>query len=182
MANLQDLKSGMIGQSGGNLFIQKAIRFFTRSIFSHSFLIIEGPYKILSCLETTETIISLTDIFDKMENKDYIEVWKIKASQAAIDGAASWAYMKYSGKWYGYTSYLYYIWRFFTGSKKISKRLTDGTTCTELVCNYICMIGPEFSKLFEGIDLNTVTPQDLNEIMEANPALFEKIGWLKEKK
>ena len=34
-----EVKEGMIGLSGGDLWIQKAIRFFIESDFSHSFMV-----------------------------------------------------------------------------------------------------------------------------------------------
>jgi len=71
-----EFKEGMVCFSGGDSFIQKAIRFFTSSKFSHSFVIVEVE-GVLCALETTSTKIVCDPVEQKYKDDDYIEAWSI---------------------------------------------------------------------------------------------------------
>jgi len=172
-----NVRFGMIAQSGGNIFIQKAIKFFTRSKFSHSFLILNGPFNE-AVLQTTETVVTVTGLVDKFFGKDYCVFYDVEASMIERMYASQQTYVKYSGKWYGYLSYIYFIMRYFGYKKPCPRSLSWGVTCTELVCFYLSNLNENYKKLFEGKDLSSLTPEDLRIIIEENKELFTEQGWL----
>jgi hypothetical protein len=185
LIKLDELKPGMIALSGGNEFIQKAIKFFTRSMFSHSFALMQGPYKILSSFETTSTIVSGADIAHKWEEDDYIQVWDVlEASDDEKRKSLKKLYKEYAKTRYGYESYLWFIYRaicrLFKYEPKIMwKWVSNGVTCTELSCYYLYNLNAIYRALFDGLDFNTLSPQELYNIMIFNPNLFKQIGWIK---
>ena len=73
------IREGMVGFAGGKTFIQRAIRFFIGSDFSHSFIIVEGPDSAQAALETTETVVTVTPMVRKLSEKNWVELWEIKA-------------------------------------------------------------------------------------------------------
>lgn len=176
-----EIKLGMIGLSGGNKFMQRAIRFFTRSEFSHSFVVVDGPYQVLSVLETTESIVCLSDFYRKDSEENYIEMWEpiIKIDTSEI---LKKAYLTSVGKYYGHLTYVWFIYdwvcSFFGYQPKIMwKWVNNGPTCTALVCEeYLSKIFPH---LFENIDFSTMTPEKLRKIMLNNPDKFKYLGWYK---
>lgn len=172
-----NVRYGMIAQSGGNIFIQKAIKFFTRSKFSHSFLIINSPFDE-GVLQTTEAMVTITPIEEKYFGKDYCIFYDVDATMEEKIFAIKKTYVKYSGKWYGYLSYIYFIMRYFGYKKPCPRSLSWGVTCTELVCFYLSNLNESYKKLFDWKDLSSLTPEDLRLIIEENKGLFVKQGWL----
>lgn len=172
-----DVKFGMIAQSGGNIFIQKAIKFFTRSKFSHSFLIMHSPYEE-AVLQTTEAMVTITPVEEKFFGKDYCVFYDIEATMEEKVFAIKQTYIRYSGMWYGYLSYVYFIMRYFGYKKDCPHSLSWGVTCTELVCYYLMRLNENYYNLFKGKDLSSLTPEDLRIIIEANKGLFKEQGWI----
>jgi hypothetical protein len=176
-----ELQQGMIGFSGGNKFIQKAIKFFISSEFSHSFVVIDGPYRILSVLETTDTRVCPTPIDRKLTEDNYVNIWDVLANEEIKKEAAEYVYDKFSGEMYGYLSYFWYMYRWFFRLFKIEKKkmwkwASGGITCSELTATYLDFL---YHELFEGIDLNTVSPRELYKIVNDNKDKFVNLGWYK---
>lgn len=185
-----EIKEGMIGFSGGNEFMQKAIRFFIGSKFSHTFTVIRSPYgeesnkdhNIISVIETTSTLVSMTPFHRKDNEDNYIEMYDVIADSFLKTSALEETYIRFSGKWYGYLSYFWFIYRWFMRKlfNKEPKQMWDwcnkGITCTELTCNYLYLLFPE---IFEGYDLNILSPDKLKEIINKNPNKFIYLGWYK---
>ena len=61
---------------------------------------------------------------------------------------------------------------------KIRKFVSNGVTCTELTCYYLSKINSQFATLFEGKDINTYSPEELQQLINQNSELFEFKGWL----
>ena len=186
MITINDIKPGMFGFSGVGTWIQRAIRFFINGDFSHSFPVIDGPYRIVSAFETTDTIVRCIEITKKLEEPDWVQIWEPIASQEAKDAAAADVYREYTGVWYGFPSYIWFMYRWVM--RQFGKEPTQvwdwaskGVTCTELTCYYLMRLGPDFSVLFAGKDFSAQSPQELVNIVKANPDLFNMVGWLKEK-
>lgn len=184
LVSLSDVREGMIALSGGSEFIQHAIKFFTRSEFSHSFVVVSGPYGILSALETTSTIVSVSDLQHKTIEKDYVQVWEVlQATPLEKLRAAALTYQTYAKTRYGYESYAWFIYR--AACRVVGQEPTvmwdcvsRGVTCTELTCFYLCNLNERYRALFSGIDFNTQSPEELRQIMLRNPELFREVGWL----
>lgn len=179
---LKDIKPGMIGLSGGESWIQRKIKFFTKSNYSHSFTIMKGPSG-LDALETTDTVVCLSPMERKVYEKNYVDIWEPIASDEIKELAAKECYTEFSSEWYGYLSYLWFMYYWLMGlfgkkPTKIWKWCPKGITCTELSCHYVIKLGNTFSNLFNGVDLNTQSPERLYEKMKQNTTLFKYLGRL----
>lgn len=174
-----DVKEGMIGFSGGNTFMQRAIRFFIGSRFSHSFTILNGPYG-LSALETTTTIVAVTPFDRKAIEDNWVEIWEIIYPLSKSLHLAD-SYYRNVGSWYGYLSYFWFMYRWVARKFKhepttMWKWCNSGVTCTELTCKYIDALFPGLLKN----DLNTYSPEELRNVMLNNIDKFTCVGWYKE--
>ena len=171
------LKEGDIGLSGGNSLVQRCIKFFTNSQFSHSFTVIKSC-GTFNAFETTSTIVSLTPVDRKLYEENYVEIWRM-VDNIDIQSVLHEMFIFHSGHWYGYLSYVWFIYRwickkFGYKTNKMWSWCINGITCTELTINPISIIYPE---LFTEYDVNTITPQDLRDIMVNNPDKFLFVGW-----
>lgn len=173
----------MICFSGGNSFIQRAIRYFTKCDFSHSFVTMNGPNNIICALETTSTIVCLSPTRVKYSEKNYVECWRLvdPGGRQALEINSNLAFSNYAGHWYGYLSYIWFIYRWIMRNLKIEpKKMWDwcnsGITCTELTLKSF----PYSDLLPEGRDDNTFAPKELHDIVVKNKHLFEFVGWINE--
>ena len=173
---------GMIGLSGGDKWIQKAIRFFIKSDYSHSFTIVNGPFDGLSVIETTDSIVCMTPLDRKLNERNWVDLWQITdATQEEIKKANKIIYYKYSAMTYGYFSYIWFMYRWLCKKfkyepKKMWSWCNKGVTCSELSSYGISILNDKYSKIFEGIDLNTISPKELEFIFKNNPNLFRYVG------
>lgn len=176
-----ELKAGMIGLSGGNGFIQKCIRFFIESDFSHSFTIVDGPCSCISALETTDTRVCVTPMTRKQYEENWVEIWEIEASEVVKEAALRSTYAKYSGLMYGYFSYLWFMYRWLVRKLGADRGwmwdwASKGVTCTELTSSYVRQVYPDD---FLGMDINAITVRELRLIMLAKPDRYKLLGWYK---
>jgi len=173
-----DLKEGMIGFSGGDKWIQKAIRFFIGSEFSHSFTTKNNDKGVLCALETSSTTVMFGPMSDKLNELNWVEMWDVIVPEDKKQASLA-KMLPYIGKWYGYLSYIWFMYRWLMRKfgyepKKMWWWCKGGLTCTELTQKYPKDFFPE---LFEGIDPNTIAPPELRKIMVANPDKFVYKGW-----
>lgn len=176
-----ELHVGMIGLSGGGKFYQKAIKFFTKSRFSHSFVVIDASTDVMSALETTETRVCVTPVERKLDEKDYVVIWNVLASAEDKKDAVEYAYLRHSGELYGYLSYFWFIYRWFfrlfgIEKKTMWKWASSGITCGVIIASYIDFLYPE---IFIKTDLKTIAPKELNKIMNQHADKFACVGWYK---
>jgi hypothetical protein len=169
--------------SGGDEFIQKAIRFFTQSKFSHSFVIMEGPGQRLCALETTSTLVTLTPANRKYLEKYYVEVWRPVGDnlKETISILSQNAFIRYSGNWYGHISYVWFIYRWFMSLfgrdlKKMWRWANRGITCTELTNTSFPFI------IDNERDPNTITPQIMRDWIARHPEYFTLVGYINQDK
>lgn len=175
-----ELKRGQIGLSGGSSFMQRAIRYFIKSKFSHSFTVVLVGDE-MSALETTETRVTVTPMEKKIKESNWVQIWEVFAKKELKLHALAVSYFNNSGKFYGYGSYLWFIYRwvmrkFGKEPTKMWKWASKGITCTELTCDYLAMLFPE---IFTN-DLNTYSPEELRKLMLQHPDKFLCLGWYKE--
>lgn len=177
-----EYRAGMFGFQGGSHFIQRAIRFFIDSKWSHSFTMIAGPEGVLSSIETSSSIVQVVPFLRKFAEPDALEVWDpIGATDEARHLSLSRMYDEYSAERYGYESYLWFIWRWITrklGSDRtvMWPCVSKGVTCTELTCYYLRGLGGEYAAMFEGRDVNTFSPEELYRLMQENRHLFKCVS------
>jgi hypothetical protein len=171
----------MIGFSGGNGFMQRAIKFFINSEFSHSFIVVDGPNGVISALETTDTRVCVTPIDRKLKENNYVKIYDVYASEDDKSQSIEHTFNSYSGNIYGYLSYLWFIWRWFCRLFGVEKNImwgwvSSGVTCSEVTTAYLKEIYPN---IFESMDLNAITPRELYKIITENNDKFICLGWYK---
>lgn len=180
---VDEVKPGMIGLAGGEEWIQKQIKNFTNSAWSHSFTVMNHTGE-LSVLETTVKYVHCIPLEEKASGTDYIAIWEPIVDPVQMQDASDRLYMKYIGMLYGYESYLWFIYRFIMSKfgkwpTKMWKIVANRVTCTELTVEGLHDTD-SLKELFP-YDLNTYSPQELFEVIETNPDKFRWVGWLRSK-
>jgi hypothetical protein len=188
---LADVKPGDIFFSGGPTFIQEAINDFTDGIFCHSGIIGSGPSDILSSLETSATTVHCQAFEKKLHEPDYILIVEVLSNAKDKQSSFVECYLEFVGKWYGYLSYLWFIYRAaiiqlkrirlfknISVPKDVWKWASKNITCTELTCIFLAKLGGLFSTVFNDTDFSGVAPNDLFPLIPKLPTMFRVRGWL----
>lgn len=162
-----------------NQFIPNAIKWFTGSNFSHSFITVPDILAVPMCIEASEHGVDFTRFDTGYENNldQGYEVWVLKIDQKIIDNAIV-SILNDLEISYGFLQYPFFIWRrlcLFFGKdiKSTDNWFTQGMICSQLCVDFLFACGLE--TIFNGYGKSSVDPQDLQDIFLANPNLFEKI-------
>lgn len=179
-----ELKPGQIGFSyNSTSWLSKLIAFFTRSEWSHTFLLTR-PVSHLQTVAVQEanTIVRVVPFgkfyADKVEQK--WEIWEVKGlNQADMDAALSLCFDRYSGVTYGFLQLPWFIWRWLNEKlgrdiRKTRNPWSKGIICSELVFEFLHVIGK--GDLLADLQTNTVHPEDLLRIFKAHPEMFARVG------
>lgn len=158
--------------------IPNAIKWFTKSQFSHSFITTPDVLSIPMCIEAAEGGVNFTEFEDSyVNNKSQgYEVWNIKISQDVKDKAIV-SILKDLEIGYGFLEYPWFVWRrlcllFGRDIKAENNWNTNGMICSQLCVAYLKACGLAY--MFEGYGNGAVAPQDLQNIFKSHPELFEK--------
>ena len=162
-------------------FYSKAVRYFTKSLWSHCFYISQ-PYM-------GEQMVFESDLKAQLVpwNKEYIqknadvyEVFRPKlASARAIEKATRETYFDFAGETYGFFSIPWFAIR--ETLKRVfgfvlRKNFTaTGVICSEMLVEYIKALGGQYFASFEHLKANETSPEDIYLIVKARPDLFEYI-------
>lgn len=159
-------------------FIANGIKWFTQSQFSHSLVMLPDMFGLPMCMEAAENGVD-TVRFDKNYTNDTNEgfqVWNVKIDNAIKrDAIKSISNDLEIG--YGFLQYPYFIVRricLLFGKDIKSKNnwfRKDGMICSQLVVAYLTACGLGY--IFEGYGKGSIAPQDLQNIFEAHPELFD---------
>ena len=167
---LADTKSG---------FIPAAIKWFTGSKFSHSFVRMPSVLGIPMAIEAAELGVDFTrfDVgYENNKNESY-QVWNIKIDQGIKDKALI-SILNDLELVYGYFQYIWFIWRricLFFGKdiKSEDNKINQGMICSQLCVAYLNAC--ELQHTMYGYGIDNITPQDLYDIFIANPDIFELV-------
>jgi len=164
-----------------NEWIAKAIAWFMRSQWSHSFItippVIDNEMAMEAAGSGTQTI-----LFDKgyrnNKNQKY-EIYQVNYSKDKINKSIDSCLKKLEMP-YGYLEYPWFIWRFICKSfgKDISGQnnwSTKDEVCSGLVESFLSRL-PCYN-LFAKFGKNSICPQDIYEIVKANPHIFRLIEY-----
>lgn len=162
-------------------FYSKAVRWFTRSKWSHCFIIMEDFYGSPAVLEA-DLKVQLVDFNQEYINQDVdsYEIWRpILAKEKNISEATKYCYLNYAGETYGFLQIPWFAVRSilnFLGLKFISDNFNkDGIICSELLIDYLKILGEDYSKVFSDIDSNEASPEDIYLLVKSRPDLFQLI-------
>lgn len=160
-------------------FIPNAIKWFTKSLFSHSLVTIPDMLYTPMCMEALANGVDVSR-FDSgyIINLDQgYEVWRLKIVQEVKDKSII-DMTNNLEVGYGYLEYPWFIWRkiclwFGKDIKSQNNWNTDGMICSQLCVAYLnaCGLGHIFKEYGRG----SIAPQDLQDIFKLNPDLFELI-------
>jgi hypothetical protein len=160
-------------------FISSAIRFFTRSPFSHvmfSMGEILGYESVFSAEKDMEVL--PFSKFDEDNTIDYIVFEWQGVPDEKLSAVVGHLYNKYAGEKYAYLQLLWYVWRWFVEIFNIDIRkkgnwFPDHNHCSELSTRATLIIAEEyFPTMKNKIDewnINNISPYDLYRIITQTP-------------
>jgi len=163
-----------------NEFIASAIKWFTQSAFSHSFVTIPQILGLPACIEASGKGID-TCLFDKNyknnPNEGY-QIWEVKIDQGIKDVSIREILSDLEIS-YGFLQYPYFILRRVCLLFKIDIKSKnnwfrkDGMICSQLCVEYLKYCG--LARVLEGYGKGSIAPQDLQDIFKSNPELFKLV-------
>lgn len=158
-------------------FVPNAIKWFTKSQFSHSLVTMPDVLSIPMCIEAAESGVDTTR-FDKsyINNADQgYQVWHLKISQEIKDKAII-SILNDLEIGYGFLQFPWFMWRklneiFGKDIKSHNNWDHHGMICSQLCVAYLIACGLGY--IFADYGIGSVAPQDLQNIFKAHPELFE---------
>ena len=160
-------------------WLAQAIKWMTKSNWSHSLLTTPPQFGREMGLEAAMNGISSVpfDLQYRNNSDSGYRVYYVMVDDSIKDAAISTCLNDLESM-YGYLEYPWFIWRainrwFGRDIKSHNNWFSQGEVCSQLCVKYLtlCKLG----QLFDGYGKNTITPQDLQEIINANPKYFELI-------
>lgn len=164
-------------------FVPSAIKWFTKSKFSHSFIMMPDILGLPMCIEAAEGGVDFTE-FDKSYKSDPnegYEIWNIKIDQSIKDCALRFI-LKELETSYGFMQFIFFVWRrinllFGRDIKNKNNWFTNGMICSQLCVEYIKACGLENTISLYGN--GSISPQDLQDIFKSHPDYFQLVESVK---
>lgn len=162
-----------------NEWIAKAIAWFTKSQWSHTFLTVPpmlGKEMVMEAGGGGVEMVTFDQAYRNNSGQKY-EVYRVKLSPETINQAISKCMDKLEMP-YGYLEYPWFIWRFM--NKWVGRDIkaqdnwsTNLEVCAGLVDIYLDELG--LQALSKDFGNNAISAQDIYEIVKAHPELFELV-------
>lgn len=160
-------------------FAPNAIKWFTKSVFSHSLVTTPDILGAPLCIEAAENGVDFTR-FDTsyINNLDQsYQVWKIKLDQEIKDKAVVDILANLETR-YGFLEFPWFMWRricllFGKDIKSHNNWNMSGMICSQLCVAYLKACG--LSSILDGYGNGSIAPQDLQDIFKAHPQYFELV-------
>jgi hypothetical protein len=173
------VQPGDIGFGGKRAgFYPSAVRLFTKSKWSHCFVITPPVLGEISVIEADLKVQVVP--FHKeyiLKDADYYEVWRpIRSNESLLYSAVADLYKKDAGEIYGFLQIPWFAIRSLLGKVgiKISKNwFPSGEICSETLWQYMHNLGGEYRKAVELLGENESSPADLYNIVKDRNDLFE---------
>jgi hypothetical protein len=164
---LADTKSG---------FVDSCIKWFTSSTFSHSFVGMPDLLGFPMCIEAAEGGVDMTRFDTGYVNnqEEGYQVWTVNLPQD-VKNVALQSIINDLETGYGILEYPWFMWRrinllFGRDIKAQNNWNTSGMICSQLVVAYLKAAG--LQSVLTGYGNGSVSPQDLQNIMQAHPEIF----------
>ena len=159
--------------------IPNAIKWFTNSVFSHSFVTMPDILGTPMCMDASESGVDMLRFdygYSDNPGQGY-QVWELKLPQNVKDKAIV-QILKDLETSYGFLAFPWFVWRkvcrWFGKDVKAQNNWSQaGMICSQLCVAYLLACGLE--SVFKGYGTGSIAPQDLQNIFVAHPELFEKI-------
>jgi hypothetical protein len=160
-------------------WVQAAIRYFTGSKFSHSlFTIPQVVGKQMGVEAAAVGVEALCfDTHYRFNPNVAYKIFRFRADPAKKDVAIGRA-LESLQDGYGYLELPWFIWRWLNAKfgrdiRKQNNWYEGGKICSEITAQYICDAG--YPHLFAGFGKGAINAQDVLEVCEAHPELFELV-------
>jgi hypothetical protein len=140
---------GLVGFSTSNSFISKAIRWFRKSEFSHTFVVLDNFYDTAIIGEADTFKVRLAPLYTKVKKGSKVELWETPISEELISSGIQ-EIMKLTGRPYGFGQLIGFIWIWFCEKickKQKSNPFHNGIICSEFVYYFLLLIGYKFLKM-----------------------------------
>lgn len=176
------IKPGDIGFGGKRKgFYPNAVRFFTKSRWSHCFVVMP-PYLGNICVLEADLKVQLVTFQKEYveKNADYYEIWRpIAATEDEIIAACEKTFRENTGEIYGFLQIPWFAIRSILSHLGISLSknwFPSGEICSETQWEQFMNLGREYAKAFGIFSENECSPEDLYGVMKSRLDLFEFIG------
>lgn len=162
-----------------NEWVAKAIAWFTKSQWSHSFITVPpmlGKEMVMEAASGGTQMVMFDGAYRNNPNQKY-EVYRLKVDKQVIDEAILKC-MERLEMPYGYMEYPWFIWRSINKLFGRDIKAQDNWSQKDEVCSGLASFflnSATLQILFAGFGKNSVTAQDVYEIVKANPDLFELV-------
>ena len=175
------IRPGDIGFGGKRSgFYPKAVRFLTKSRWSHCFVVTPqfmGELCVIEADLKVQVVPFQKEYVEK--NADYYEIWRpIKASRFQIHYATRKLFFKDAGEIYGFLQIPWFAFRAILGYFGIKLKgknpFPGGEICSETLWQYLCFL-ENYGEAFSCFGENECSPEDLYHIVKSRPDLFKKV-------
>ena len=163
-------------------FYPRAVSFFTQSKWSHCFLIMTDVAGERTALEADLKCQIVPFAKEYIEKKrDYYQVFRLPhATSEELAKAANKTYREFAAEEYGFLQIPWFMWDALCdklGWNAGKNWFPEGAICSEILVYFLQNINEHYSNLFKQFDdVNRVNPQDIRNIVDANPDSFIFIG------
>lgn len=168
---------GSIGfETDRHSFISKAIRWITRSKWSHVFIV--GPINSVSAkreiLEADWQGVHIAFLDKYKAEHVKVQIYRVEVDPKIRNEAFSKC-LDMIGKRYGFLQLLGFIPVVILGRLgiRIKNPITSGTVCSELALRYLTSLG--ISAKFTMLDKDATSPEDLFKLLEADNVRFQPV-------
>lgn len=159
-------------------FYSRAVRFLTRSSWSHCFYV-APPYMGELMVIETDLKVQAVPYYKEyvVKGADHFEAWTPVAASFDEKYAACYkAFQMTAGETYGFLSISWFALKniFRAGWKE--NFFTDGVICSELVLIYLKCLNEKYADAFEDLTPDEVSPEDIYRVVLSRPDLFKLVG------
>ena len=180
------ITSGLIGFSYSPGWLQRCIRFFTNSKWSHAFVTIDvaGSTSVMEAGQFQVQVVPYHTHYKGVEHELYqikqVTAWD-KDDEADERLALLTTFYALAGDRYGYLQCLWFVWRWLNDKlgRDISQQknwFTRGVICDEVVYYYLWNLSDAMHPLLSKFSPDTIQSEDLYQIVKSNPQMFEKVN------
>lgn len=159
-------------------FYARSVSFFTRSKWSHCFLIMTDVANERTVLEADLKCQIVPFGKEYIENKrDYYQIFSLPyATLEEKTIAANKTYREFAGEEYGFLQIPWFMWDSLCnmiGWSSGKNWFPNGAICSEVLAFYLLNINEHYNNIFKDIkDINRVSPAKIREIVDNNPDSF----------
>jgi hypothetical protein len=163
-------------------FYSRAVRFFTKSMWSHCFFLCDD-YLGQRMVFESDLKAQLVP-FEKEYIESQVDAYELyrpsRARGNQITEACKFSFYVTAGETYGFLSIPWFALRetiFWITGKKLGKNFKkSGSICSESLLLYIHGLGEEYGEAFKHLTRDETSPEDIYKVVKSRPDLFHYIG------